>query len=112
MVKSALNIANYLILTNDNPRSECQKQIFDDMLLGIDLNNNNIKIIQDREQAIIYAVNKYIINNNIINNNPNILLLAGKGHETNIKIKNKLITCNEQEIIKNFFKLTLATPKG
>ena len=109
MVKSALNIANNLILTNDNPRNENPNQIFNDMLLDINLKNSNkIKIIQDREQAIIYALNKYIINNN---KTPKILLLAGKGHETSIKIKNKLIICNEQEIINNFFKLTLATPK-
>jgi UDP-N-acetylmuramoyl-L-alanyl-D-glutamate--2,6-diaminopimelate ligase len=100
MTKAALSYANNLILTNDNPRSESTEQIFNDMIADISLcDEKHIKIIPDREQAILYTLKKHFINKD----NRNILLLAGKGHETNITIKNKIIQCDEKEIVSRFF---------
>ena len=91
MTKAALKYADNLILTNDNPRDEDPKDIFYDMTKSFDKDKFKIKIIPDRESAITFALK---------NKKPNeIILLAGKGHETSIKIKDKIINCNESDIV-------------
>ena len=96
MTQAALKYADNLILTNDNPRDEDPDDIFYDMtkLLDRDINKSKIKIIPDRESAIKFALKN--------KKNNEIILLAGKGHETSIKIKDKVISCDESEIVESF----------
>jgi UDP-N-acetylmuramyl-tripeptide synthetase len=96
MTQAALKYADNLILTNDNPRDEDPNDIFYDMtkLFNRDINKSKIKIIPDRESAITFALKN--------KKNNEIILLAGKGHETSIKIKDKVISCDESEIVESF----------
>lgn len=72
MVQAAA-LADEMILTNDNPRSEDPAQIFADMRHGLRA-GDRFRIIEDRRQAIEYGVEQL--------QEDDLLLIAGKGHET------------------------------
>ncbi|WP_174733836.1 UDP-N-acetylmuramoyl-L-alanyl-D-glutamate--2,6-diaminopimelate ligase [Mesobacillus harenae] len=72
MAKIACEYATDSIFTSDNPRSEDPEQIVRDMEEGA-LEGQYIKII-DRKEAIKYAVNRATTGD--------VVLIAGKGHET------------------------------
>ncbi|MGA0369408.1 MAG: UDP-N-acetylmuramoyl-L-alanyl-D-glutamate--2,6-diaminopimelate ligase, partial [Kiritimatiellia bacterium] len=72
MVQAAA-AADEMILTQDNPRTEDPEQIFADMKTGL-RDGDVYRIIEDRRLAIEYAVSRL--------GTGDILLLAGKGHET------------------------------
>ena len=64
-------LSDYVIFTNDNPRSENPDNIILDMTK--DLISNNYEVIKDRREAIEKGVSKLAKND--------ILLVLGKGHE-------------------------------
>lgn len=64
-------LSDYVIFTNDNPRSEKEEDIINDMTK--DLVCDNYEIIFDRRKAIIKGMD-------LLNKN-DILLILGKGHE-------------------------------
>lgn len=72
MGSSAENNADQLVITTDNPRSESNDAIVEDILVGI-RDINSIYIEHDRQQAINYAINAASITD--------IILVAGKGDE-------------------------------
>ena len=73
MTQAALDYANVVLLTSDNPRTEDPLQIFADMQTGVDLSVAQSHEIHDRREAIKYAV-KHAQSGDIV-------LIAGKGHE-------------------------------
>ncbi|WP_010113046.1 UDP-N-acetylmuramoyl-L-alanyl-D-glutamate--2,6-diaminopimelate ligase [Acinetobacter sp. P8-3-8] len=73
MTKAALEQANPVILTSDNPRTEDPEQIFADMKRDVDFSQREIHEIHDRREAIKYAV-KHAQSGDIV-------VIAGKGHE-------------------------------
>lgn len=80
MTKAALKFADRLILTADNPRSEEPLAILKDMQLGLDCDGcDKIAIEPDRVQAIELAVKDA--------GEQDIIVIAGKGHETYQEIK-------------------------
>ena len=86
----------FSILTNDNPRFENQKKIIEDILEGIkDL--NKVEIITERTKAIKFGL-KLLSEEK----EGSVLLLAGKGHESNQEIKRKTIQSNDYEIVRGF----------
>ena len=72
MGKIASSLADFVIVTSDNSRSENPNDIIDDIMQGIDKNSNH-KVIENRETAIEYAIMNAKEND--------IILLCGKGHE-------------------------------
>ncbi|MBQ3483099.1 MAG: UDP-N-acetylmuramoyl-L-alanyl-D-glutamate--2,6-diaminopimelate ligase [Clostridia bacterium] len=72
MGRVASRLADFLILTSDNCRSERPEDILHDILKGVD-KERPYKILPDRREAIAYAVAHA--------RRGDILLLAGKGHE-------------------------------
>ncbi|WP_076586330.1 UDP-N-acetylmuramoyl-L-alanyl-D-glutamate--2,6-diaminopimelate ligase [Vibrio ostreicida] len=72
MASIAERFADRVILTEDNPRSECPVSIMSDMLAGLE-NPDGVKVEHDRFLAIEYAVKH--------SHPSDIILLAGKGHE-------------------------------
>ncbi|MGL5694495.1 MAG: UDP-N-acetylmuramoyl-L-alanyl-D-glutamate--2,6-diaminopimelate ligase, partial [Peptostreptococcaceae bacterium] len=62
------------IITTDNPRTENPKEIISDILEGINKVNNNYIVIEDRIDAIEYALK--------VANKDDVVIIAGKGHET------------------------------
>lgn len=78
MAQIGLQNSNTLILTSDNPRTEDPKAILSDMQEGIkdslEDKSKEVFVIEDRAQAIKVAVS--------LANKGDIILIAGKGHET------------------------------
>jgi UDP-N-acetylmuramoyl-L-alanyl-D-glutamate--2,6-diaminopimelate ligase len=72
MAKIACQLATDPIFTSDNPRTEDPLQILRDMESGVE--GQNYQCMIDRKQAIEYAVNAA--------STGDVILIAGKGHET------------------------------
>lgn len=87
-----LKLSDLVIFTMDDPRNEKVDEIIDDMLSNTN-NENYIRII-DREQAINYALK--------IAKKDDIVLIAGKGRDNYMAIKDKYIKYSDYDIIKNF----------
>ncbi|MGL6106170.1 UDP-N-acetylmuramoyl-L-alanyl-D-glutamate--2,6-diaminopimelate ligase [Romboutsia sp.] len=68
----AQNLSDVCIITSDNPRTENPKLIVEDILKGLD-SNNNYKVVMDRKEAIREAIELAKEND--------IVIIAGKGHE-------------------------------
>lgn len=73
MAEIAEQEADYVILTNDNPRNEDPQQILQDIRQGLS-GTKPLYCEQDRQKAIAYALQKA--------KSGDIVLIAGKGHET------------------------------
>ena len=84
--------ADYLIVTSDNPRTEEPMSIINDILEGTKGLNTPIKVIENRIEAIKFAIN--------IARKGDIIVLAGKGHETYQILRDKTIHLDEREVIK------------
>ena len=67
----ATQLSDYVIFTNDNPRTEDPEQIMKDILSGV--KKNNYEVILDRKEAIKKGIENM--------NKDDILLILGKGHE-------------------------------
>ncbi len=67
----ASNKSDYVIFTNDNPRTEDPEKIMKDILKGVD--NKNYEVILDRKQAINRGLSML--------KKDDVLLILGKGHE-------------------------------
>lgn len=95
MGKIAYDLADYIYVTSDNPRSEEPDQIIADILTGIpDL--NKVKVIADRGEAIKQAVLEAKSND--------ILVVAGKGHEDYQILKDKTIHFDDREEVATAIK--------
>ncbi|WP_228409626.1 UDP-N-acetylmuramoyl-L-alanyl-D-glutamate--2,6-diaminopimelate ligase [Radiobacillus deserti] len=74
MAKTAVTYADLALFTSDNPRSEDPKQILKDMVEGVDGQTQAYRVIENRKEAIQYAVEHA--------KEDDIVVIAGKGHET------------------------------
>ncbi len=74
MAKAAESFSDYFILTSDNPRTEDPQRIVDDAYEGVKKTKKSHKIILNRKEAIEFALKKA--------KKDDIVLIAGKGHET------------------------------
>jgi len=72
MGEIAEQFADFVILTDDNPRFENPEKIIEQIMSGIQ-NQKTIQIIRNREEAILYAFS--------IANSGDFILILGKGHE-------------------------------
>ena len=94
MGRAVCELADYAIVTSDNPRSEDPQAIIDQIIAGFIKNNYEVCI--DRREAIGRALHS--------GRKGDIVLLAGKGHETYQVLKDKTIPFNEREIAGEFLK--------
>lgn len=89
MGKIASTLADFVIVTSDNVRTERPCDIISDIMKGIDKERPHI-VIQDRRKAIEYAINNAV--------KDEIILLAGKGHENYEIVGKEKTDFNEKEI--------------
>ena len=73
MARIASRMADSLVITSDNSRSEDPADIISDILAGVD-KESEFAVVPDRREAIRYAIRHA--------RSGDIILLAGKGHET------------------------------
>lgn len=96
MAREAVMASDKVILTSDNPRSEEPLQIIKDMEAGIDdEERSKVIIIENRREAIKTAV---------FSARPeDIILIAGKGHETYQEVKGVKYHFDDVEEVKKCF---------
>lgn len=82
--------ADYLVITDDNPRYEASQQIIDDILSGC-RNPERVYVQADRGKAIEFAVQHAA--------NSDIVLVAGKGHETTQEIAGVKYSFNDMQVV-------------
>jgi len=96
MGKIAENLSDIIILTSDNPRSENPKDIIEDIKTGMELKKTIFEII-DREEAIKEAIK--------MAKKDDIVLIAGKGHETYQIIGNNIYHFDDSDVAKKYLKM-------
>ncbi len=94
MAKIAVQNSDQPIFTSDNPRSEDPKAILADMENGV-IGQHYTSIV-NREEAISYAIANA--------QKGDVVLIAGKGHETYQQIGSKTIDFDDREIALNMIK--------
>ena len=83
------SLSDIAIITSDNPRTEDPQAIIQDIVKGIDPAASNYEIIENRRKAIRYAMD--------IGEKDDIIILAGKGHETYQEIQGVKHHLDERE---------------
>ncbi len=97
MAKIAVNNSERVILTSDNPRNEDPEAIIADMEKGVNkANSRKTLAITNRREAIKAAVSQA--------NPEDIILIAGKGHETYQIIGDEVHDFNDMEILTEYLK--------
>ena len=91
----ATSLSDYVILTNDNPRTEDEKLIMKDILEGI--TTNNYEVIYDRKEAIKKGISMLKDND--------CLLILGKGHEDYQIIGHTKHHLDDLEEVKKYLEL-------
>lgn len=94
MGEIASELSDYLIVTSDNPRSENPQEIIKDILKGCKSAEITVETIENRRKAIERAL--------AIGEKDDIIILAGKGHETYQILGDKKIHFDEREIVSEY----------
>ena len=92
MGKVADELADKVIIADDNPRSENPAAIRTEIMFGVKRAYN----IGDRAEAITFAIQKLDADD--------VLLIAGKGHEQNQIIGNQVLPFNDAEVARTIVK--------
>lgn len=96
MGKIAVELSDYVIITSDNPRFEKPEDIISDIEKGVQEHRDKYEIVVDRIAAIRRAMT--------IAQKDDIILLAGKGHETYQEIKGVKHHFDEKEIVEKLLR--------
>ncbi len=96
MGKIAAQLSDYCVVTSDNPRTEDPVSIINDILEGMKGFEDKYTVVPDRVQAIRTAME--------MAGEKDIIILAGKGHETYQILKDKTIDFDERVVVKSIFK--------
>ena len=96
MGKRAAALSDKVIFTSDNPWDEERTSIISDIMMGVNAEDyKKVLKVTLREEAIAVAGD--------LVNPGDIVLIAGKGHETYQEIEGKKIPFNDMEIAKKIF---------
>lgn len=87
----AAKLSDFVIVTSDNPRNEEPDLIIKDILQGMKDSKTPYVVIEDRKEAVKYAVQNAL--------SGDIIVLAGKGHETYQILKTGKVHLDEREVI-------------
>lgn len=91
MGRIAAELSDFCVVTSDNPRSENPSQIISDILEGMKGVSTPYKVVELRHDAIEYAIRHA--------KKDDIILLAGKGHETYQILPEGTIHFDEREVV-------------
>ena len=93
MAEIACKLSTWVILTSDNPRYEEPQAILDDMMKGVPpLHFKKVRVIADRREAIRAALQLTQPND--------IILVAGKGHETYQEIQGVKYDFDDRAVLR------------
>lgn len=92
MAQVCAELADFVIVTSDNPRTEDPEKIIEDILVGLEGTKTKYVTIPNRIEAIHYAIENAC--------KGDIIVLAGKGHETYQILADETIHLDEREVVK------------
>ncbi len=96
MGKGISELADFSIFTCDNPRDEELSAINNDIKEGLKVNDGPYVEIEDRKEAIRYAIENAREND--------MILLLGKGHENYQEIKGVKYHFDEREAVAEVYR--------
>jgi UDP-N-acetylmuramoyl-L-alanyl-D-glutamate--2,6-diaminopimelate ligase len=96
MGQAAAEASDFVVLTSDNPRSEDPLAIMNDALVGIRRKDVAHVVEPDRTAAIARALNEA--------REGDIVILAGKGHETYQVLKDKTIDFDDRQVAREVLR--------
>jgi UDP-N-acetylmuramoyl-L-alanyl-D-glutamate--2,6-diaminopimelate ligase len=96
MGKIAADLANYCVVTSDNPRTEEPGAIIQDILVGMAGTATPTDVIENRPAAIRHALD--------IAQAGDTVVLMGKGHETYQEINHVKHHLDEREEVAKYFQ--------
>jgi UDP-N-acetylmuramoyl-L-alanyl-D-glutamate--2,6-diaminopimelate ligase len=98
MGQAAVEMSDWVIVTSDNPRSEDPEKIALDVEVGVRrVRSEGYETILDREQAIRAAIARA--------QPGDIVLIAGKGHETYQLVGSKVLPFDDREVARRILAL-------
>jgi UDP-N-acetylmuramoyl-L-alanyl-D-glutamate--2,6-diaminopimelate ligase len=93
MGKVAAELADYSILTSDNPRNEDPRRIIAEIQEGFK-GHSNFEVLEDRTEAIQKAIARA--------GKGDVVLIAGKGHENFQEFANRSIPFDDRQVVRRF----------
>ncbi|HXI44376.1 MAG TPA: UDP-N-acetylmuramoyl-L-alanyl-D-glutamate--2,6-diaminopimelate ligase [Bryobacteraceae bacterium] len=96
MGQVAAELSDFVVLTSDNPRSEDPLDIMNDVLVGLRRKDTPCLVEPDRAAAIRRAIEEA--------RPGDILILAGKGHETYQVLKDRTIPFDDREVAREVLR--------
>ena len=94
MGKIGVELSDIAIITSDNPRTEEPMAIIQDILKGVEGTEKNYIVMENRPSAIRHAMD--------IAKKHDIIVLAGKGHETYQEIHGVKHHLDEREVVADY----------
>ncbi len=94
MGRAAAGIADFLVVTTDNPRTERPADIIADILPGLEGTGTPYEVIEDRVEAIHWAMDHAGAGD--------VIVLCGKGHETYQEVGHEKHHMDEREIVAEY----------
>jgi UDP-N-acetylmuramoyl-L-alanyl-D-glutamate--2,6-diaminopimelate ligase len=86
--------SDFTVVTSDNPRGEDPKLIIEDILTGMRKTGGRYAVIEDRRDAIGYAIGNAA--------EGDLVLIAGKGHETTQTVADRTIPFDDAQVAREF----------
>ena len=96
MGRIGVELADWAIITSDNPRTEEPMAIISDIVKGLPEGQKNYEIIENRISSIQHAMD--------IAQKDDIIVLAGKGHETYQEIHGVKHHLDEREVVASYLE--------
>ncbi|MBQ8264626.1 MAG: UDP-N-acetylmuramoyl-L-alanyl-D-glutamate--2,6-diaminopimelate ligase [Oscillospiraceae bacterium] len=96
MGRIGTELSDFAIITSDNPRTEDPNAIIADILEGVEVESDRYIAVTDRVEAIRFAIENH--------RSGDIIVLAGKGHETYQEINHQKFHMDEREIVADILK--------
>ena len=99
MGEACAKLADRLVVTSDNPRSEDPLKIIEAILKGVERVEKVVKVEPDRKKAIEFALTNA--------GEGDVVIIAGKGHETTQEIAGVKYPFDDREVVREFVCTTL-----
>ncbi len=98
MAKAAIENSDLVFVTSDNPRSEAPAEIIRDILDGVptELMNSKVFVEVDRKECIGKAIKRAVAED--------VVLIAGKGHETYQIVGDRRVDMDDREIARSYLQ--------
>ena len=90
-MQAQATLSDFCVVTSDNPRSENPHAIIEDILVGMQGISTPYVVVENRKEAIAWALHHA--------EPGDIVLLAGKGHETYQILPTGTIHFDEREVV-------------